>query len=891
MSGAAPEGAEEKKLTNTGWLGADFDEIEALLADGADKKPVMARESVVHEKDGAADSAGAKTNLGKADGAAADKSSAASTGAKVSLEDLLSGRVRITKEMAKDGGCQQAIISEALALEASELQAKVMLAIMYQFQGVAQQTDHGDRVDQVAGELAKAQNLLDAKNAELEEIKRKHQELVTAFSGSTLSAGQEAQTFELSPTTGRLTMAGDASYDTPFKLANAGVDDESKIGETTPGVGGKAKAIDNKDQLMKFAREGRKSVMTAADKVAFEKNAEVLAEVLSGLGGSSSGGTVMPQVLTPGEMQKIAEKVRKKAEEKCSTKMAAYLTSEAKILEHVLKILEEANVDMPILQRALRAESYEEFVQEYKDGYSRIDEASLSAAQLAKLSFEQYMDAAISQNDKVLIIVVEAGLSKISQALAARCNPSAQNRSVASGGSKERLSDTKQRVGAGLVYMLEATMHLCRSSWDTVLRDFLDVMDCAHVLEEVCNGSIERMMLELDRIFSWFERKNGPIDGAMMKGMSTLIILDKIKVNKSSHLAESLDKGLRDHKYDPTQRDLKSALVEAGKAIELLTVDEKMHHNPVVRSKVELDLRNLRKALDKYRGAKIEMANNAQDGNIAQMEYHRGLVTGAGTLLLGKNDLEKTLTVSHEESKKRLADETQQIGQMLSRVLDVVTKFESGKIDPKDATKLSELTSQLKSFKEQVIDGNSRAQRRGRSTERRSNQRGKSGERGQASRRSSERKEPAETDCIFWKQGSCKKGSECPFKHAGQPGSDPTADWPWRAKRGKSSERDQQADNDTDRPDCKNPECTGKAHFNKRTGGWYDFCRWTCKEDFEKQSGGVALNASAEPTPAGEGPDPYATALAAISFETGIQFAQDATRRTWRSTTSTIRQF
>ena len=47
-----------------------------------------------------------------------------------------------------------------------------MLAIMYQFQGVAQQTDHGDRVDQVAGELAKAQNLLDAKNAELEEIKR-----------------------------------------------------------------------------------------------------------------------------------------------------------------------------------------------------------------------------------------------------------------------------------------------------------------------------------------------------------------------------------------------------------------------------------------------------------------------------------------------------------------------------------------------------------------------------------------------------------------------------------------------------------------------------------------------------------------------------------------------
>ena len=94
----------------------------------------------------------------------------------------------------------------------------------------------------------------------------------------------------------------------------------------------------------------------------------------------------MPQVLTPGEMQKLSEKVRKKAEEKCSTKMAAYLTSEAKILEHVLKILEEANVDMPILQRALRAESYEEFVQEYKDGYSRIDKASLSEAQLAKLS-------------------------------------------------------------------------------------------------------------------------------------------------------------------------------------------------------------------------------------------------------------------------------------------------------------------------------------------------------------------------------------------------------------------------------------------------------------------------------------------------------------------------
>ena len=126
MSGAAPEGAEEKKLTNTGWLGADFDEIEALLADGADKKPVMARESGVHEKDGAASSAGAKTNLGKADGAAADESSAASTGAKISLEDLLSGKFRITKEMARDGGCRQAIISEALAMGAPELQTKVV---------------------------------------------------------------------------------------------------------------------------------------------------------------------------------------------------------------------------------------------------------------------------------------------------------------------------------------------------------------------------------------------------------------------------------------------------------------------------------------------------------------------------------------------------------------------------------------------------------------------------------------------------------------------------------------------------------------------------------------------------------------------------------------------
>ena len=871
MSGAAPKGADDKEIPDE-----DFDAaLEAFFASDADKEPVMARESGVHETGGAGGAATLDMKPEPMMGGEPDaKETANAPGAEIKLEDLLSGKLHITKEMAKDEDCRETIMSGALTMDATKLQAKVVLAIMHRFQEAAKQTDSGEKIVQMTGELAKAQAEASAKSAELEELKKRHQELIAALDGSVLGARHEGQTFELSPST-----AGNISYSSPFKLAGAKADDKNHVDEASTS----GNETRDAKKLIKYAQEGRKSVMTDADRVAFEENTKRLAKVLSGLGTASNGGIIMPQLLTQVEIQKLCEKVRKKADERCSQKLGVHITSEAKVLEHVLRILEESNVDMPILQRALRAESYGAFVEAYEAGYRSLTQASLSEQQLAKMSFAQYKDTAISQNDKVLIAVVEAGLSKMSQTLAARCNTSTQNRSVASG-SGERLSDSKQQVGAGLMYILEATMHLCRSSWDTVLRDFLDVMDSAYVLEDVCNGSIERVMIEMDKIYDWFERKNGTINREMLQGMSTLIILDKIKKNKTSHLAESLQSGLKLHKFDPTQRDLKGALVEAKKAVELLTLDEKKHADAEVRCKVELELRNLRKALDKHRGAKTEMAHQASESD-AKQEYHKGIVAGAGALLLSREASETIMAVSHEESKKRLADEAQLMGNMLNRVLDLVKKVEDGKgLDARDNEKMSALLKQLKGFKD-IIDGTSRAPRQGQGAARR----GRSTTRGA----SSERKPASEIDCVYWKQGNCKKGEGCAFRHDAQKkGSDPQA-LIKRFARAKSNERESEnAHAAADAPDCRNPDCSAKAMFDRATGKYFNYCRFSCMKDHKEKTGPAAMAANAGEESDAASAQQYDDYVADISRTTGIVFAGSVNvrRDAYVSTASTALQ-
>ena len=673
MPGAAPESAPE--------IQSDFEDSVSV----GNSERQMARDSGVHET---------------------TASMPASTVSTIKLEDLLSGKIHITKEMTESGA--QSVVSEAMMLDHNELKTKVMVAIMFRFQHANQQDSLESSISKMSDELDKREAELRDMTAALQEAQRKNAEIMLALDGSTRDNKRGEGTFDISSATASVEaspiMPQIPSYN-PFPLEEeAGTDGPDSIANQRRKLG-----FGEGNTIIQVAKGGRRSVMNETDKRAFEDNTESLVAALGLLAPAVVGVDIMPQLTSREAMNRLCEKVRKAADERTGAKLSTSLTSEARILEHTLRILDACDIDMPILQKALRAESYRGFVESYTSAYKRIPKESMSESQLGKMTFDQYKNAAIIENDKVLIAVVEAGFSKLSQPLAARCNPRPSHQSIA-GGEQERLSDCKQYPGAGLVYILEATRHLCQSSWDTVLSDFLDVLDAPHVLEEVCNGSIERMLLELDKIYDWFVKKHGEINQSMVCGIAKLIMLDKVRKGKNTHLADSFKNGLRSHKFDPTQRDLRGALDEAEKALEMLITEEKRHTDSSVRSKVDLDLKSMPQALAKHRGTKAEAVNQANEGAIKQ-EYHKGLVTGAGALLLSREASETIMAVSHEESKKRLADEAQLMGNMLNRVLDLVKKIEDGKgLGASDNEKMSALLKQLKGFKD-IIDGTSRAHR------------------------------------------------------------------------------------------------------------------------------------------------------------------------------------
>jgi len=86
------------------------------------------------------------------------------------------------------------------------------------------------------------------------------------------------------------------------------------------------------------------------------------------------------------------------------------------------------------------------------------------------------------------------------------------------------------------------------------------IMDSAHVMEHTCNGSIQRMMIEHDKLWSEFVKKHGHITHVEVKGLNELIMLRKIQRDRTTpHLVESFEHQLKFHAFDPTKHDLKGA--------------------------------------------------------------------------------------------------------------------------------------------------------------------------------------------------------------------------------------------------------------------------------------------------------------------------------------------
>ena len=170
-------------------------------------------------------------------------------------------------------------------------------------------------------------------------------------------------------------------------------------------------------------------------------------------------------------------------------------------------------------------------------------------------------------------------------------------------------------MGSGLAYLVEAMGHICRLTWDTVIDDLEMIMDSAHVLEHTCNGSIQRMMIEHDKLWSEFVKKHGHITDVELKGLNELIMLRKIQRDRTTpHLVESFEHHLIFHAFDPTKHDLKGALEEGRKVMELLAKDERKHADDRVRGRVELETKNIEKALKAHRATEAMSTTRGTKG-------------------------------------------------------------------------------------------------------------------------------------------------------------------------------------------------------------------------------------------------------------------------------------
>ena len=165
MPGAAPESAPE--------IQSDFEDSVSV----GNSERQMARDSGVHET---------------------TASMPASTVSTIKLEDLLSGKIHITKEMTESGA--QSVVSEAMMLDHNELKTKVMVAIMFRFQHASQQDSLESSISKMSDELVKREAELSDMTAALQEAQRKNAEIMLALDGSTRDNKRGEGTFDISST-------------------------------------------------------------------------------------------------------------------------------------------------------------------------------------------------------------------------------------------------------------------------------------------------------------------------------------------------------------------------------------------------------------------------------------------------------------------------------------------------------------------------------------------------------------------------------------------------------------------------------------------------------------------------------------------------------------------
>ena len=743
------------------------------------------------------------------------------------LASFLAGKVRMMRETGANLTLAFDLYTQAGEMPEGELRSVVREAIRMR---VESQDDLGSR-DADGTESAREQHLrqnlqraedrasslseeLRKTMGELQEAKEKMTEVDRAFQGSTY----------VSPP-GRTYQGGAApsSFMSPFIGQGDSPPDKKSLGA-------------RHSEMMAGAETTFRYSLSAADAERHDKYKQQLSEHLSRFNHGGTSGDMMPTLIPDGDLAKLESEVRKKAEEMCSAKMAKGITSEGKIFELVAKILVAAGVKRTILIRALQKDGYTEVQKHYFDSYEGIEEKSMTSAQNKEMSFVSRREAVMRQDDCLLIAVVEHGLAKMSTILHTQC---LQRVPGVAASKQTRLSDSRFVLGAGMLYLMEAVTHLYKSNWYRGLSEFNDLMDMPHVMESVCNGSIDRMTLEIEANYDAFEERHGTIDRQMLTGFALLTVIEKIQADKRTpHLVTSIEFNEKMRYFDSTRSDFQGAKSEIEKLIRLMSEDERSHKDESVRTKVGLKLKDMESELRKHRSS-VKHTSHAAIEKARGEGYNQGVRKCAATIVMSPSDAEQVLKVDFQESMKKVVDESQQLGNILSKMEQKIAKANDGKLATSDVEVLKELGQRLSKFsRDGMLSKGSEQRGRDRRGESRGRSRGRSASRSDKSRGRGESEGPkdrSKIDCIFWKRGECTKGDDCEYRHhIDMKGKFPDANFKWLGKKKGEQAHAAKDTEESDAPECANPKCDKKARWNPKKHQYYDYCRYGCSREHKE---------------------------------------------------------
>ena len=715
---------------------------------------------------------------------------------RMTLSELLYGNAELRESEA--GEAMTAMLGEINRMNEQEAKTALTMAAMHKVQKQASQ----DNI-----------------------IRRLEQDVTTAKLETARLQAQMQATAPKMPTVSSLSVSADGE--------DTGTAETPAKEERSAAASGTGDA--QKQSALLRAANSRRSTLSRADNKAAEERIAALRDLVNSMEDAEIKPLEMPK--SPEQFIKTLEKVKEKA---TAMKKGTKTDTEADVLEATKEILNAAHAGSKILKTAVEtSRDFKTLVKQYKAAKDELKDTMLSEEQKKQYNIQQIKAEIQRQDDATLVIIVEAGFSKLSRALESRCQEMPKD-----GDEKPALRTARDTQGAGMLYLAEAMAQLCRSTWDMAKRDLQNLFLIPEVIEGACNGSMRSMQSEITRIFDNFQNKHGEINREKIEGLVWLTVVEKLRTQRPiSKLGRMVQKQIDDRKVDERQHDLVAGLEQVMKLVELVSVEESKACDTM--GLVDLQIKDVEKEIDRLQLQRTQESGNNASTDDYKGGYKAGVMVGMKAVLADKEPhkvLEQTvLTVNHKETLKKITDESKLIGDILKKTLDTVEKIDGKGLETKECDTLRGLTKRLQSLQQKIGQDGSRQ-----------NNNGGGGNRGRSTTRNqnASAREPStsarEKDCVFWLRGECNR-EQCAFKHDQEKkGSNPDAQLPRRrdrsrGARGASPDRESRADTQ-DAPKC--DLCDNPAQ-KKRDGSFHKHCKDCYKAKQNSQQSMTAMEQTA----------------------------------------------